>query len=383
MRQILFHVPPFGLPLYGYGFMLFLAFFGCLWLAMRLARREGMATTFFQDLTLWLFIGGILGARIAYVIHYWHTFQGNLDQVHKFWDGGLIFYGSIPGALLAYAFFYWKELRQHRVSNWKMLDVVAPCLALGLCLGRLGCLLNGCCYGNVACAECASVTYPLPSTPRYDMVARGYQTPAGFVTDRFARVVAVEPHSAAASAGLEPGDTVVAAGPPGQVKPVADYPALAGVFLPWRRGENVLQLTITAADGTERTLPSFVPRGIGLHPTQVYESISMVLLLFLLLSYYPYKTHDGALMVVFMVGYGVHRFLNEMLRTDTEIVAFGMTLSQNVSIFVLLAAAALAYFVWRRPAIGQDMSDSAPPNATVAASAAETAAQQSASTTST
>jgi phosphatidylglycerol---prolipoprotein diacylglyceryl transferase len=380
MRQILFHVPPFGLPLYGYGFMLFLAFFGCLWLASRLARREGMVTTFFQDLTLWLFIGGILGARLTYVIRYWHTFQGNFGHVFAFWDGGLIFYGSIPGALLGYAGFYWKELRQHRVSNWKMLDVVAPCLALGLCLGRLGCLLNGCCYGNVACAECASVTYPLPSTPRYDMVARGHQTPAGFVTDRFARVVAVEPHSAAASAGLEPGEIVIAAGPPGELKPVADYNALAGVFYPWPRGENVLQLTVADADGTERTLPPFVPRGIGLHPTQVYESISMVLLLFLLLSYYPYKTRDGALMVLFMVGYGVHRFLNEMLRTDTEIVAFGMTLSQNLSILVLLAAAALAFFVWRRPAIGHDMSASAPPSTTTAAA---TGAQPSASTTST
>jgi phosphatidylglycerol:prolipoprotein diacylglycerol transferase len=66
------------------------------------------------------------------------------------------------------------------------------------------------------------------------------------------------------------------------------------------------------------------------------------------LSYYPFKRRDGSVMVLFMVGYAVHRFLNEMLRTDTEKVAFNMTLSQNISIVVLIAAAILAVAVWRR-----------------------------------
>jgi phosphatidylglycerol---prolipoprotein diacylglyceryl transferase len=73
-------------------------------------------------------------------------------------------------------------------------------------------------------------------------------------------------------------------------------------------------------------------------------------LLFFLLSYYPYKTRDGALLVLFMLGYGVHRFLNEMLRTDNKITVTGLTLSQNISIAVLAGAVVLAFFVWRRPA---------------------------------
>ena len=75
----------------------------------------------------------------------------------------------------------------------------------------------------------------------------------------------------------------------------------------------------------------------------------MGLLLFFLVSYYPYKMRDGALMVILMFGYGIHRFLNEMLRIDNEVVAFGLTLSQNISVGVLIAAVILAVLIWRRP----------------------------------
>ena len=88
--------------------------------------------------------------------------------------------------------------------------------------------------------------------------------------------------------------------------------------------------------------------GMARHPTQLYETTSMVLLVFLLLSYYPFKKRDGSVMVLLMVCYGVHRFLNEMLRIDNRLQFDGLTFSQNVSILVLLAAAVLAYFVFRR-----------------------------------
>jgi phosphatidylglycerol:prolipoprotein diacylglycerol transferase len=373
MRQILFYVPFTNIPLYGYGVMLLLAYLVCSWLAARLARREGFhpdAVDSISELTMWLFFGGILGARITYVARYWDTFA-DFTQMFAFYDGGLIFYGSIPGALVAYALFYLRHLRKHGVSNWKMADVVAPCLAVGLCLGRVGCLLNGCCYGNVACASCPAVSFPLPSTPRYDMVKRGYQTPAGFVTQQMPLapvVLAVEPNSAVAAAGLKKGDRITAV----NGKRIETYGDLALAFSGdpehgWRRGDNTLQLDVVGADGQARALPPVTPRGIGLHPTQLYETISMALLLFFLLSYYPFKTHDGALMVLFMFGYGVHRFVNEMLRTDTEIVAFGMTLSQNISVVVLGSAALLAILVWRRPALAN--GPASPPTTEVPAQA--------------
>jgi phosphatidylglycerol:prolipoprotein diacylglycerol transferase len=95
---------------------------------------------------------------------------------------------------------------------------------------------------------------------------------------------------------------------------------------------------------------SFVPRTIPLHPTQIYESISMAFLFALLLAYYPFRRRPGEVMVLFMAGYAVHRFLNEVLRVDTEPVAFNMTLSQNVSVLVLAGAVVLALILWRKPA---------------------------------
>jgi phosphatidylglycerol:prolipoprotein diacylglycerol transferase len=355
MRQILFYVGPF--PLYGYGFMLLSAYFFCTWLAVRVARRDGIPTESLHDLAICLIGGGILGARITYVARYWGGFRDDWLQTIQFWDGGLIFYGSIPAALLGYIGFYWFVYRKHGVSNWKMADLIAACTALGLCLGRVGCLLNGCCYGNVACTECPAVSFPLPAAPRYDMVKRGYQTPAGFVTHPgTTAVAAVEPGSAAAQAGLRPDDVIVAVNPsdPQARRQIATYGDLAYALAGpgqegWPRGRNDLELAVVTSRGQEKTLGPFVPRGIGLHPTQIYESISMALLLFFLLSYYPFKRRDGMVMVLFMIGYAVHRLLNETLRTDTEIVAFGMTFSQNISILVIVAAVVLGIFTPRRP----------------------------------
>ena len=66
-----------------------------------------------------------------------------------------------------------------------------------------------------------------------------------------------------------------------------------------------------------------------------------MLLLFLLLSYYPFKKRDGSVIVLLMVCYGIHRFLNEMLRIDNRAQFDGLTFSQNVSILVLIAAAGI------------------------------------------
>src|SRR5262249_41285455 len=91
---------------------------------------------------------------------------------------------------------------------------------------------------------------------------------------------------------------------------------------------------------------TFAPKTLGLHPTQLYESISTALLLFLLLAYWPFRRHDGELFALFLMLYPLHRFLDEMLRADNEPVALGLTLSQNGSL--LLFAVGLVLFLWLR-----------------------------------
>ena len=72
----------------------------------------------------------------------------------------------------------------------------------------------------------------------------------------------------------------------------------------------------------------------------------MLLLFLLLVAYFPLRRHDGEVFALFLICYPLHRFLNEMLRNDTDPVAFGMTLSQNISIIAL--AAGVGLFVWLR-----------------------------------
>jgi len=342
MKQVLFYIPGTEIPIYGYGMMLFLAFVFCLWLAKRLGRREGIEPKSIEDMAIWIFIFGILGARITYCVQFGCDFLG----FFRIWDGGLVFYGSAIGGLVGYILAYIFVLRKHHISSWKMADVIAPCAALGLCLGRVGCLLNGCCYGNVACADCPAISFPLSSPPRVAMVERGYQTAAGFTLEAGQTVGAVEPHSPAEKAGLKAGDRIVRIN---GVEVDSNLAVNAALGRDWQRGKNDLAMTVRRPGGGPIDLPAFTHDTIGLHPTQVYESISTGLLFFVLLFFFPLRRHDGAVMVLFMLGYAVHRFLNEMLRTDTDPVAFGLTLSQNVSVVVLLAAVLLGLWVRYRP----------------------------------
>src|SRR5207247_3362245 len=127
----------------------------------------------------------------------------------RFWEGGLVLYGAIIGALIAYGFAYFVVVRKHQVSTWKLADILAPSLALGIGIGRFGCLLNGCCFGTVASPDCPGwwcLRFPLSGAPRYTLVDQGLQTAAGFTMNNAARdsraVGAVAPDSPAAANGL-------------------------------------------------------------------------------------------------------------------------------------------------------------------------------------
>jgi phosphatidylglycerol:prolipoprotein diacylglycerol transferase len=366
MLQVLFYIPLHSvsaslpdIPVYGYGMMLFLAYVLCSWLAGRLATREGIDRKVFSDLAIVLFVSGIIGARATFVIQEWPSFANDWWRIFYLWDGGLVLYGSIIGGAIGYFLAHRYYLAARKINAWKMADVIAPCIALGVALGRVGCLLTGCCYGNVACSGAPAIHFPLPSASTEHMARLGYQTLAGFTvySDDLA-VHEVEPGSPAADAGLRPGDMIVEVNGrdvraervektrDGKELMVSRYEQLSAALLGWPPGMHKLTLTVLR-NGSPVNL-TFLPESLGLHPTQIYETISMVLLVFLLLSYYPFKKRDGSVIVLLMVCYGVHRFLNEMLRIDNRPQFDGLTFSQNVSILVLIAAAVLAYFVFRR-----------------------------------
>jgi len=155
VHPILFHLGSF--PVHSYGVMIALAFLAGLWTAMRRARREKISGDTIGDVTLWLMLGGIVGARAVYVATYWQDqfAGGKFSEIFAIWNGGLVYYGGLIGATLAGMIYVgWK-----RLPLWKIADVLAPSIALGSVFGRIGCLLNGCCYGR-ACAEPWAITFP-------------------------------------------------------------------------------------------------------------------------------------------------------------------------------------------------------------------------------
>jgi prolipoprotein diacylglyceryltransferase len=359
MLQVIYRIPikpswaPDGIPIYGFGMMLFFAFLFTTWLAQRRAVKAGIAKEVIQDLAIWIFIGGLLGARITFLVH--QELQAPPDQrrglldivkeVPRIWDGGIVLYGSVVGGLAAYALAYALIYRKKALDTLKLADVVAPSIALGLCLGRLGCFLNGCCYGQVACADCAVVPvhFPVTSPPREVLTRQGYQTAAGFTLSEQSapvKVKEVAPHSAAHAAGLKKDDVITVV----NGHTIKDRKDLTAAFNNWPRGEPWLSMTVERPDGTEVWL-SFRPVTLGLYPTQLFEVISMGLLLLVLLAYEPLRRRPGQLMAVLMMGYGVHRYLNEILRDDARPVGF-----EKYSSWVVFAAGLVmwGYLQWSK-----------------------------------
>lgn len=127
------------------------------WTAARRARKAGMSPDAVWDLLWVLIVGGIVGARLLYVLTYWerdfrHAPWTEVFMVHH---GGLVFHGGFLVATAAgFVWCSWKK-----VPAWTMADILAPSLALGHALGRVGCLLNGCCFGR-ACSMPWAWTYP-------------------------------------------------------------------------------------------------------------------------------------------------------------------------------------------------------------------------------
>ncbi len=163
-----------GLPLRGYGVMVFLGVVAGVALAAYRVKKEGYDPELIYNLALWMCIGGIVGARLFYIIEYWDEYQkptlgATLAAIINYTKGGLVVYGAFAGGAAALVAF----LRRHKLPVLKLCDVVAPSLLVGLTLGRIGCFLNGCCYGG-QCDLPWAVTFPgnsgsnsAPASPPY------------------------------------------------------------------------------------------------------------------------------------------------------------------------------------------------------------------------
>ena len=152
MVRTLFEIGPFRVHIYGV--LLAVAFvIGSLW-ATRSGRKRGLSEERILALVGWILISSIIGARLHYVLAHPGSFEDPL-ALFRIWEGGLTLYGGLIAAI-AVSFLY---LRRNRVGFLPVADALAPALALGEGIARIGCFLNGCCFGR-ACEGALCVHYP-------------------------------------------------------------------------------------------------------------------------------------------------------------------------------------------------------------------------------
>jgi len=154
MRPVLFHIGSF--PVYSYSIFVALAYIASLAYSYYEAKRQNQDPIHAVDLSLTLFICGLLGSRLLFMITDYQRFLDDPREIYRFWNGGLVFYGGFIGAIVGCVTLI--KLRGLKLGVWT--DIFAPTGMLCLIFGRIGCLLNGCCYGRPAPDLPWGIVYP-------------------------------------------------------------------------------------------------------------------------------------------------------------------------------------------------------------------------------
>jgi phosphatidylglycerol---prolipoprotein diacylglyceryl transferase len=349
-----------GLPIRGFGMMNMLAVVTGTVLAAWRAKRAGLDPDLMFSLIFWMLVPGILGARAFHVVHFW---TDDFAPIYRepgggFWPlmasivnipgGGLVVFGAFFGAMLGLLAF----VRKHRLPLLAVCDLIAPSMALGLAIGRVGCLLNGCCFGAV-CDHPWAITFPAGTPPEYSFayhaqIGRGQMHGLALSANPKMppRIESVRPGSPAEKAGAKSGDVIKKIGGL-PITITAD--ASAAIF---KAFELRRPLAVETADGRTLEIPAIEPpaRSLPVHPTQIYSVIDGLLLCLVLLLFSRFHPRDGAVFALLLSIYPVTRYCIESLRADeAPVFGTGLSIAQNVSVVLLVCAAALWVYIWRRP----------------------------------
>ncbi len=309
IEQVAVDGEPIGLPIRGYGVMVLLGLLAGVGITVVRGKRLGIMPDTIVGLGFWMMLGGIVGARLFYVVQKWSEydhlgFQQRIVESFKLTEGGLVIYGGIVGGLLAAGIFCWRQ-QLHIAST---ADLIAPGFLIGLSLGRIGCLLHGCCFGGVCTAELPAIQFPAGSGPYNSQLDSGrllgieleqVHSPPG-------RIATVEPNSPAAQVPWHAGQYVdeIAWGPSGEppAQPTQSPPLRADVMVDGQR------TTFLTGEMPPWSLPT--------HPSQIYASINALLLCLLIWHLQPLPRHDGMTFLIAVALYALSRFLLEWVRSD-------------------------------------------------------------------
>jgi phosphatidylglycerol:prolipoprotein diacylglycerol transferase len=130
--------------IYSYGLTLVIAFMVCAYLAARHARKCGIDPDIIFNLCFVVFISGIIGARVFYVASNFSYYSNNILEIIMLQKGGLAWFGGLIGGVICGILY----LKIKKLAVLKIADLLVPFVALAQAIGRLGCFLNGCCYGK-------------------------------------------------------------------------------------------------------------------------------------------------------------------------------------------------------------------------------------------
>jgi phosphatidylglycerol:prolipoprotein diacylglycerol transferase len=311
------------MPVYSYGVMLVIGFFGAILLAKVLARHSRIDPEVFATAGLIALVSGVAGSRLSHVLENLHTytdphrtFGENLWDAVNIRSGGLTFYG---GLLLATPCTILYGIIK-KVPIKTGMDIVAPCVMIGLGFGRIGCFLNGCCYG----AECdtASVPwamhFPYESNPYLDQWNKFEITPPPDLTshrDNYGRAV------------------------PMTLSEIQSIPDP-------RLRQHLVDLTQEKQNMSR-----------AVHPAQLYSTITALLIAAVLVAYYTLPHVPGRVFAMMLLIESPTRYILEMLRSEPAVIgrtsypehlaflppqSFSMVLS-----IILFAVAIVLWFAFR------------------------------------
>lgn len=251
------------------------------WVFTKLAVRRGMPESLANSIVFWSVIGSLVGARVAYVIAHVSEFSSPVDWF-KIWEGGISLLGGIAGATIANAVNIKRQ--EYRFRFFQVADTIAPCLALGISVGRIGDLIIGDHLGK----------------PTSWLLAWTYE--GGRLAPPFSC-----------------NDDVCTATLRGGLVETID------------KGSAVLR------DGSE-----VIARGIGVHQTALYDMLLAGLLFVVLWWFIRSPRREGVTTLGFAVAYGCIRLLEDSLRIDKRFGPF--TGSQWTALIVAILASALLIY---------------------------------------
>ncbi|MDO5581432.1 MAG: prolipoprotein diacylglyceryl transferase [Planctomycetia bacterium] len=398
---VLFAAPricePEGFPIRGYGVFLMIAITLSSLLLLRQGRKYwNIPPDFLIPIIIVAIIFGIIGARVFHVIEYWdqitaHSFMNTVINIINVAKGGLVVYGSIIGGFSAILLY----MGLKKIPLLATFDLFAPALMLGIAIGRIGCLMNGCCFGAVH-EGCLSIQFPVGSPAHVHQLERGevslgglfFESPeqqkekiqkglAGIKSERHSiwteekrpvRIAGVVKGSPADLAGLKAGLRISEIGLlPSNHKAGTDelrkynlerVSSNADVFnflylAMVRYPKDQIVLHCWNEDSSNHYV-CFTPdyqTGKRVYPTQIFSSVAAFMICLLLLGIARISKRDGVVCGTMFLFYSVARFILELFRTDEDsFKGTGLSVSQCISVLIFVLSLLFLFTLIRLPA---------------------------------